>query len=88
MINVTWQDILKADSFNFPNRRELDKMIEEVEGVLMTFFLEGGMKAYMEQLNEDLQAVKKETDFETAQDMFNALVPDMDKMYGEYMRRR
>ena len=88
MINVTWQDILKADSFNFPNRRELDKMIEEVEGVLMTFLLEGGMKAYMEQLNEDLQAVKKETDFETAQDMFNALVPDMDKMYGEYMRRR
>ena len=85
---MTWQDILKADSFNFPNRRELDKMIEEVEGVLMTFFLEGRMKSYMEQLNEDLQAVKKETDFETAQDMFNALVPDMDKMYGEYMRRR
>jgi len=80
-----WQDILKADYFDFPNREELDKMIEEVEDTLMTFFLEGEMKAYMEQLNEDLQAVKRETDFKTAQDMFNALVPEIDKLYDEYM---
>ena len=59
-------------------------MIEEVEDTLMTFFLQGEMKRYMEQLNEDLQVVKRETEFRTAQDMFNALVPEMDKLYEEY----
>jgi len=82
---MSWKNIIKADTFDFPNREELDKMIEEVEDTLMSFFLESEMKKYMEQLNEDLQTIKRETNFRTAQDMFNALVPEIDKLYYEYM---
>ena len=84
---MKWQKILKAiDSYfyDIPDMQTLQQAILEVEDMIMDFVYDDRFKPYMEQLNEDLQEVKRETDFTMAVKMFNGLHDSIDKLVDEH----
>ncbi len=65
---MKWQKILKAaDNYDIPDMQTLQMAIQEVEDMIMDFVYDDRFKPYMEQLNEDLQEVKKETEDEACE---------------------
>ena len=84
---MKWQKILKAiDSYfyDIPDMQTLQQAILEVEDMIMDFVYDDRFKPYMEQLNADLQEVKRETDFNMAVKMFNGLHDSIDKLVDEH----